>query len=74
MYRKGLQIPINHYSGWVHSKLLLVDDDNGSSGQVLFGSHNLSNDGGKMGTEEIALLSSDGDLIDPLRTYFNGMK
>lgn len=74
MYRKGLQIPINHYSGWVHSKLLLVDDDSGSSGQVLFGSHNLSNDGVKMGTEEIALLSSDGDLIDPLRTYFNGMK
>ncbi|MEI6326921.1 MAG: phosphatidylserine/phosphatidylglycerophosphate/cardiolipin synthase family protein [Candidatus Roizmanbacteria bacterium] len=74
MYGKGLQIPINHYPGWVHSKLLLVDDDSGSNGQVLFGSHNLSNDGVKMGTEEIALLSGDSDLIVPLRTYFNKMK
>lgn len=64
--KKYRLITFRHSAQRVHAKLLLVDDT-----QALFGSHNLVDTGVLMGTEEIAVHTTNLDLIKQL-LQFNG--
>lgn len=57
-------ITLIHFKKKVHIKLLLVD-----SNQAMFGSHNFSQVGGILGTEEIALHTTNQELINDLQKY-----
>lgn len=50
----------------LHAKLLLVDGKT-----AMFGSHNFVDRGVKLGTEEIAMVSSDPTLVANLMEYYN---
>lgn len=59
------QLPLILDDHVVHAKLLIVDGKT-----VLFGSHNLSTLGVLAGTEEMAMLSNDPQLVKSLTRFF----
>ena len=62
---KRQRIPFKKFDGRLHAKLLIVD------GQiVMFGSHNLMQSGVRAGTEEIALLSGNPELVTSLVEFY----
>lgn len=65
MYMKGQRIPLLFYPTMLHAKLVIVDEK-----LAIFGSHNLSDKGVKMGTAEIALHSTNETLVKHLLDFY----
>ncbi|MCX7996797.1 MAG: phospholipase D-like domain-containing protein [Patescibacteria group bacterium] len=57
-------IQLRHQSNRVHAKVLIVDNSS-----VLFGSHNLVDTGVMLGTAEIAVRSSESDLVRQIAAW-----
>lgn len=65
MQLKGTRLPITFREQMVHAKVLIVDEQ-----EAIVGSHNFSSRGVRMGTEEIALQSTNKQLIARLLDYY----
>lgn len=63
---KGKKIPLLKNKRKMHSKCILVDGK-----KVLFGSHNFSKRGVQMGTVELAMESTETQLIANIQKYFD---
>jgi cardiolipin synthase A/B len=63
---RGIKIPISFKSRMIHAKILIVDDK-----EVIVGSHNFSSRGVRMGTEEIALQSTNKQLTENLLEFYH---
>lgn len=68
MRLKGGQLPIQFKPRMIHAKILIVDNR-----EAIVGSHNLSSRGVRMGTEEIALRSTDPTLVHHLQTFYQSL-
>jgi phosphatidylserine/phosphatidylglycerophosphate/cardiolipin synthase-like enzyme len=66
--RRHPSISFRHSTERIHAKLLIAD-----SQTALFGSHNLVDTGVLMGTEEIAVHTSDPDLVVQLVEFKNAL-
>jgi phosphatidylserine/phosphatidylglycerophosphate/cardiolipin synthase-like enzyme len=62
---KRQTIPVYLLNNMVHAKLTVVDES-----YILMGSHNLSLSGVRVGTAEVALASTNSQLVHNLDTYF----
>jgi phosphatidylserine/phosphatidylglycerophosphate/cardiolipin synthase-like enzyme len=62
---RGLSLPIDYKNKMIHAKLLMTDEK-----EAIFGSHNFSSRGVRMGTEEIALRSTDPTLVKNLLKFY----
>ncbi len=62
-------LSVLYYPGHVHAKLLMVGQR-----KALFGSHNLVTIGIRLGTEEIAIQTTDLDLLGQLSQFVNVIK
>jgi cardiolipin synthase A/B len=69
MNLRGLQLPIHYKKEMIHAKILIVDGK-----EAIFGSHNFSSRGVRMGTEEIALQSTDKTLIQNLSVFYETLR
>jgi cardiolipin synthase A/B len=58
-----------HYPDKIHAKLIVVDDEVG-----VFGSHNFVDAGVLLGTEEIAMVTRDTELVRELNRFIEGFK
>lgn len=65
MVAKRKRIPLLTAPEYVHAKILIIDGKT-----VLIGSHNLSSKGPRLGTEEIALVSTNEILVNNLSAFY----
>jgi cardiolipin synthase A/B len=65
MRLRGGRIPIQFKNHLVHAKILIADNR-----EAIVGSHNFSSRGVRMGTEEIALQSTDPVLVNNLISFY----
>jgi cardiolipin synthase len=68
MRLKGGHLPIRFKPRMIHAKILIVDER-----EAIVGSHNLSSRGVRMGTEEIALRSTDPTLVTQLQSFYHSL-
>ncbi len=65
---KRRTIPLTVKNHMIHAKLLIIDEE-----EVLFGSHNLTSRGVRMGTEEIAVRSKNHILVQGIRKFYDDL-
>ena len=65
MNLRGLSLPITFKNEMIHAKILIADEK-----EAIFGSHNFSSRGVRMGTEEIALRSTNSLLVQNLLIFY----
>lgn len=63
-----LQTPLTLFPGWLHAKVVLVDQYTDSS-TAIYGTHNFVGKGSSWKNEELALLSTDPQVIGILQNY-----
>jgi len=66
---RGLTLPIHFKDFMLHAKILIVDER-----EVIVGSHNFSSRGVRMGTEEIALQSTNPTLVNNLLKFYEDLR
>lgn len=74
MQLKKKNVPMRFSREDLHAKSLLVDAELADRAVALFGSHNLSEHGVQMRTEEIAIVSRDPRLIANLRRFCKNLR
>lgn len=62
------------YPRWVHAKMLLTDRNYPGKAKALFGSHNLLTSSVKSGTQEIALETTNPEMVAQLSEYYESLK
>jgi phosphatidylserine/phosphatidylglycerophosphate/cardiolipin synthase-like enzyme len=66
---KKRNVPIIFLDKMLHAKLTIIDKR-----LVVFGSHNMSQKGVRMRTTEIAIMSTNSELVNNLCEYFDKLK
>jgi len=64
-----LEVPFARSSGGIHAKLLVVDNE-----VAIFGSHNLMESGVKAGTQEIAYMTINPELVRNLMGFYSRIR
>lgn len=66
---RGVVLPIHFKDFMLHAKILIVDGN-----EVIVGSHNFSSRGVRMGTEEIAIQSTNKTLLMNLKKFYENLQ